>query len=241
MNGHQSVVLASAQYSVNGILCNRAFRVEVNDFSRVSHRRVVWSLLGALHLGQAKLVNCSQILCHVADQNYIAFIDSEQIQNVIFIECLNCTSTEQIQCHWQWMMILRQWLMDTSPINFKILSTTSFSETSLPSRIEVLTLFGVNVGKTESFYLWTGGEMANTLFHKKVFQSKANRLLANRWVSPNEYFWTGLGVVPMWWFVGGGGGLRVPCMHTSPLWIDQTERHDWKYIKILPSRKLCYV
>ena len=28
-------------------------------------------------LGQAKLLNCNQILDHVADQSYIAFIDSQ--------------------------------------------------------------------------------------------------------------------------------------------------------------------
>ena len=32
-------------------------------------------LLGISHLGLAKPVNCNQILGHVADQNYIAFID----------------------------------------------------------------------------------------------------------------------------------------------------------------------
>ena len=34
-----------------------------------------WSLWGVSHLGLAKLVNCSQILGHVADQDYIEFTD----------------------------------------------------------------------------------------------------------------------------------------------------------------------
>ena len=34
-----------------------------------------WSLWGVSHLGVAKLVNCNQILGHVADQDYIEFVD----------------------------------------------------------------------------------------------------------------------------------------------------------------------
>ena len=34
-----------------------------------------WSLWGVSHLGLAKLVNCNQILGHVADQDYVEFID----------------------------------------------------------------------------------------------------------------------------------------------------------------------
>ena len=35
-----------------------------------------WSLWGVSHLGLAKLVNCNQILGHVADQDCVEFIDS---------------------------------------------------------------------------------------------------------------------------------------------------------------------
>ena len=35
-----------------------------------------WSLWGVSHLRQVKLLNCNQILGHVKDQNYAAFIDS---------------------------------------------------------------------------------------------------------------------------------------------------------------------
>ena len=33
--------------------------------------KIYWSIWGVLHLGQVKLVNCSRILYHVADQTYI--------------------------------------------------------------------------------------------------------------------------------------------------------------------------
>ena len=36
-----------------------------------------------LHLGQAKLLNCSQILSQVADQNYVKFVDSIFIYKII--------------------------------------------------------------------------------------------------------------------------------------------------------------
>ena len=38
-----------------------------------------WSLLGVSHLGLAKLVNCNQIVGHVADQDCIEFIDSKRV------------------------------------------------------------------------------------------------------------------------------------------------------------------
>ena len=37
-----------------------------------------------MYLGQAKFVNCNKILGHVADQNYVAFIDTFTFEN-----CLN--------------------------------------------------------------------------------------------------------------------------------------------------------
>ena len=37
-----------------------------------------WRLWGVSHLGLAKLVNCKQILGHVADQDSIGFIDSDR-------------------------------------------------------------------------------------------------------------------------------------------------------------------
>ena len=41
----------------------------------VIYKNLDWSLWGVSHLGRAKLVNCNQILGHVADQDYIEFID----------------------------------------------------------------------------------------------------------------------------------------------------------------------
>ena len=42
-----------------------------------------WSQWGVSHLGLAKLVNCNQILGHVADQNCIEFIDSSESSLVV--------------------------------------------------------------------------------------------------------------------------------------------------------------
>ena len=68
-----------------------------------------WSLWGVSHLGLAKLVNWNQILDHVADQNYIPFIDGEAFE--IFIESLGAINktilngmTEMpLKQHWNYM------------------------------------------------------------------------------------------------------------------------------------------
>ena len=50
-------------------------KVDNND--NINNLEHLWKtrMRGVLHPGLAKLANCNQILGHVADQNYIAFID----------------------------------------------------------------------------------------------------------------------------------------------------------------------
>ena len=50
--------------------------VEVSNLGICSNQvQMHWNLWGVSHLILAKLVNCNQILGHVADQDYIEFID----------------------------------------------------------------------------------------------------------------------------------------------------------------------
>ena len=65
-----------------------------------------WSLWGVLHLGLAKLVNCNQILGHVADQDCIEFIDS-------IMQEKNCLMLHSAVMFRQNMPICRKWMCKT--------------------------------------------------------------------------------------------------------------------------------
>ena len=55
----------------------------INKLYIISKCIEVYVYVGVLSLGQAKLVNCSQIWGHVVDQNYIAIIDSDSLLAVL--------------------------------------------------------------------------------------------------------------------------------------------------------------